>query len=184
VKRAEREAIMRQGVTLPETPRQRRDLAGLEADLEDHPGTGRALPIRLRNFRPSADSYLASLGGPLPYMIRLREIARRTEALETALGAAWYELALECDGQNVFARRWRELTAQWSFHEVNALIERHNRWYPVESRLPMDPARRDYALVNGEEYRREPLDAAWALERFPPSLGAATAFGLQSAKSL
>ena len=29
---------------------------------------------RLRNFRPDAGSYLASLGGPLPYMARLREI--------------------------------------------------------------------------------------------------------------
>ena len=58
-----------------------------------------------------------------------------------------------------------------SFHEVNDLIGRHNRWYPVESRLPMDPRRGDYALVNGRDYRRQPLDAAWALERFPASLG-------------
>ena len=42
---------------------------------------------------------------------------------------------------------------------MNDLIERHNRWYPVEARLPMDPRRRDYALVNGRDYRLEPLDA-------------------------
>jgi hypothetical protein len=52
---------------------------------------------------------------------------------------------------------------------VNDLIDRHNRFYPIESRLPMDPRTRDYALVGGEDYRRRPLDAAWALERFPAS---------------
>ena len=31
----------------------------------------------------------------------------------------------------------------------------------------MDPRTRTYALVGGEDYRRRPLDAAWALERFP-----------------
>ena len=35
----------------------------------------------------------------------------------------------------------------WSFDEVNDLIDRHNRFYPAESRLPMDPRTRDYALV-------------------------------------
>ena len=65
---------MRQGVVLPETPRDRRNLEGLEADLRDSPLRGRELPLRLRNFRPDAGSYLASLGGPLPYMARLREI--------------------------------------------------------------------------------------------------------------
>jgi hypothetical protein len=50
---------------------------------------------------------------------------------------------------------------------VNELIERHNRWYPVESRLRMDPRTGDYALVNGRSYRRPRLGARWVLERFP-----------------
>ena len=50
---------------------------------------------------------------------------------------------------------------------MNALIDAHNRFYPAESRLPMDPRTRNYALVGGEDYRRRPLDAAWALEQFP-----------------
>ncbi len=66
---------------------------------------------------------------------------------------------------------WREIVEAWSFDEVNDLIARHNRWFPVESRLPMDPRRRDYALVNGRDYRRRTLDAAWALARFPVSGG-------------
>jgi hypothetical protein len=39
----------------------------------------------------------------------------------------------------------------------------------------MDPRRGDFALVNGEDYRRPPLDAAWVLERFPAELDRARA---------
>jgi len=172
MKRAEREAILRQGITLPETPRDRRQLAGLAEDLEDHPAAGRPLPLRLRNFRPGADHYLSALNGPLAYMVRLRRIDSLVEGLEASLAAARADIAAECAGDpSRFRRRWRETAATWDFGEVNDLIEGHNRWYPVESRLPMDPARRDYALVNGKDYRRSPLDESWVLERFPSELG-------------
>ena len=151
---------MRQGVVLPETPRDRRNLASLEADLRDSPLRGRELPVRLRNFRPDAGSYLASLGGPLPYMARLREIDAQTIEHERRLAEAYELLGGDPDG-------WRAAAGAWDFAEVNELIERHNRWYPAESRLPMDPRTGDYALVNGRSYRRRPLDEAWVLERFP-----------------
>jgi hypothetical protein len=171
VNRAERERILRQGVVKPETPRQRRQRDALAADLEGSPLVGKRLPSRLRNFRPSAEGYLASLGGPLPYMLRLREIAARTEALEAVLREAWLELAATCDGDaQLFALRWLAAAERWSFYEVNELIARHNRWYPAESRLPMDPRRGDFALVNGKDYRRRPLDADWVLDRFPAEL--------------
>jgi hypothetical protein len=151
---------MRQGVVLPETPRERRDLEGLEADLRDSPLRGRALSLRLRNFRPDAGSYLASLGGPLPYMARLREIDALTVRHEQQLAAAYETLGRDTEA-------WAAVARGWDFGEVNELIDRHNRWYPAESRLPMDPRTGDYALVNGRSYRRRPLDASWVLERFP-----------------
>ena len=151
---------MRQGIVLPETPRDRRDLAGLEADLRDSPLRGRQLQLRLRNFRPDAGSYLASLGGPLPYMARLREIDALTIQHEQRLAEAFAELGRD-------AEAWAAAARRWDFGEVNELIDRHNRWYPAESRLPMDPRTGDYALVNGRSYRRRPLDASWVLERFP-----------------
>jgi hypothetical protein len=160
VRRRERERILRQGVVLPETPRDRRNLEGLEADLRDSPLRGRELPMRLRNFRPDAGSYLASLGGPLPYMARLREIDALTVEHEQRLAEAYGTLDWDPEAWQAFARRW-------DFGEVNELIDRHNRWYPAESRLPMDPRTGDYALVNGRSYRRRPLDASWVLERFP-----------------
>ena len=156
--RRERERILRQGVVLPETPRQRRELAQLREDLVEHPLTGRPLRRRYRNFTVDAGSHLASLGGPLPYMIRLREIERLVDAHLSAL-AERYAI--------VERARWPAVAERWSFHEVNDLIDRHNRWYPLEARLPMDPRTGDYVLVNGEHYSRRPLDAAWVLARFP-----------------
>jgi hypothetical protein len=159
MRRRERERILRQGVALPETPRDRRDLAGLAADVQDSPLRGGDVRVRLRNFRADAGAYLASLGGPLPYMTRLREIDRLTAAHEEALRVALAEVRDPAEG--------RALAEAWDFGEVNDLIDRHNRWYPVEARLPMDPRTGDYALVNGRSYRRPRLDAAWALARTP-----------------
>jgi hypothetical protein len=170
VKRAEREAIMRQGVVLPETPRQRREREALDEDLRSITLRGKPLPVRTRLFRPAADAYLVATRGPLPYMLRLREIEHATEEHEIRLGEAWHELAEECSDEQEFARKWVAAMQATSFDEVNDLIDRHNRWYPAESRLPMDPRRGDYVLVNGHDYRLDPLDAEWALERFPPVL--------------
>ena len=165
VRREERDALLREDVARVQTVRERRQLEGVAEDLRSSPLRGRPLPLRLRNFRPSADGYLASLGGPLPYMVRLREIEALTAEHEQALAAERDRLAAASPER--FDEMWRDVVARWSFDEVNDLIARHNRWYPAESRLPMDPRRRDFALVNGRDYRLRPLDAAWALERFP-----------------
>ena len=86
------------------------------------------------------------------------------------------EMKAACSGDSAsFAERWRAEAARVDLDEVNVLIERHNRWYPVESRLPMDPRTGDYALVNGRDYRLAALDAEWVLERFPASLEEALA---------
>lgn len=166
--RSERDAYLRQGVVLPETPAQRREWENLDEDLRSIEQRGRPLPLRLRNFRPDSDSYLATAGGPLAYMVRLRAIEDETRRHDEALDAAWHLLAAECaeDGGD-FPARWRVVARSWQFERVNDLIDRHNRWYPVESRLSMDPVSGTYALVNGRDYRLEPLDADWILRRFP-----------------
>jgi hypothetical protein len=169
MEKAERDAILREQVVLPESPRQRREREGLEEDLRAGDRRGKPVSLRLTNFRPRADAYLAAARGPLAYMLRLHEIEVQTANHEERLGEEWRALALECGTDAArFEREWRDLAARWSFDEVNDLIERHNRWYPVESRLPMDPRTGTYALVNGRDYRLQPLDADWLLERFPP----------------
>jgi hypothetical protein len=170
VEKAERDLIMRQGVVLPETPRDRRQREALDEDLAAIAAGGRQV-VRLLNFRPSAEAYLAASRGPLAYMLRLREIEQRTAAHEDALAERWHALArARADDPRAFAAEWTQEARATRFDEVNDLVERHNRWYPVESGLPMDPRRGDFALVNGRDYRLPPLDAAWVLERFPADL--------------
>jgi hypothetical protein len=159
-----------------ENDRERREREVLQHDLAGAPYKGRRIRLRPNPFGPATESYVTSLGGPLPYMTRLREIEEETAGHERALAAAWQELADACAGRpELFARRWRALASRWNFVAVNELIDRHNRWYPTESRLPMDPRTRDFALVNGEHYRREPLGPRWILRRFPPRLELARA---------
>ena len=172
----ERKQILGEGGVREENARERYERRVLERSLAGEPFKGRRVATRPHPFHRSAESYVAALGGPLPYMIRVRDIEAATASHERRLEEAWRELArAHARDAGGFARRWRETAAFWNFTEVNELIERHNRFYPAEARLPMDPKSRDYALVNGQPYRRRPLDAAWVLERFPPALAAAAA---------
>jgi hypothetical protein len=174
VHRKEREAILGEWEPRGPNVRERAEQAVLDRDLEGSPMRGKPLPRRLRNSRPAVDRYVASLGGPLPYMQRLRQIELETEQHERRLAEAWHDLARSSHGDpNGFGGRWRRLAERWSFTAVNELIDRHNRWYPTEARLPMDPRSGDFVLVGGRPYRRDPLDADWVLKRFPPELAPA-----------
>ena len=174
VDRRERERILGEWGVRDPNPLEQAAFRRLGEDLDGSPLRGKPTRRRLRNFRPSIESYVASGGGPLPYMQRLREIESETAAHEARLEHAWRALAEECRGDRAaFARRWHELAARWNFTEVNHLIERHNRWFPVEARLAMDPRTGDFVPIAGRSYRLDELDARWVLERFSPDLRAA-----------
>jgi hypothetical protein len=174
--RWERERILGEWGVREGTARSQAERDQLAEELDGSPLKGRPLRRRLRNFRPDAASYITSLGGPLPYMVRLREIHDLTATHERKLGEEWARIAAECRADEAsFARRWRVAAESWNFVEVNDLIERHNRWFPLESRLPMDPRTGDFVKIDGKPYRRRLLDAEWALERFPPLLRRAAA---------
>jgi hypothetical protein len=166
----ERESILREDAPRAQTARERRELENLHEDLRSSPMRGTPLPLRLRNFRAEADGYLASLGGPRHYMLRLREIEGMTADHEHELQTERERLTSTVSREE-FPAAWHAVAEAWRFDEVNELIERHNRWYPVESRLPMDPRRGDFVLVNGRDYRLRPLDAQWILARFPAVVG-------------
>ncbi len=148
---------------LNRTARDEREGRAIERDLPFNALKGRPLRQRLRNFSVGADSYVASLGGPLPWMVRLRTIDELTQEHLERLKEAYRETPCE---------RWPRVAERWDFFEVNDLIDRHNRYFPIEARLPMDPRTGDYATIGGRSYRRRPLDAAWILERFPESAAA------------
>src|SRR3954447_7471707 len=78
VKRPRAEEILGEWGVRDVTPPSQRERERLEQDRDINPLVGRPLRRRVRNFRAEPHSYIASLGGPLPYMQRLRQI----EALE------------------------------------------------------------------------------------------------------
>jgi len=141
----------------PPSAAERELLAG---EYELNPLIGKALPRRIRAFGAQAHTYLASLAGPPLYMQRARLIDEETKRHRARLAEA-YELYRDDPEE------WRRIAERWNFSEVNDLIERHNKWYPVEARLPMDPQTKDFVKVGGRPYGREPLDVSWILEQFP-----------------
>jgi hypothetical protein len=166
----EAKAIMSQGAIRPETPRDREERRVLTEELAVSPVKGRPLEQRLRNFRPDADAAIRALGGPAHWMRRLRAIEDEIDRHEAQLAEAWRALAVETPDAAEFARAWRALAQRWNFAEVNELIARHNRHFPAEARLPMDPRTRDFVKLNGRSYEREPLDEQWILRRWPADL--------------
>jgi len=91
-------------------------------------------------------------------------IHRHRKRLERA-----YEWAQEQHGGNPeeFAAYWRDLAENWRFDDINELIDEHNRWYPAERRLPLNPRTGDYLTIGNRDWRRRRLDTAWVLEQFP-----------------
>jgi hypothetical protein len=169
----EAKAMMSQGAIRPETPRDREERRVLSEEIAVSPLKGQPLQQRLRNFRPDADAAIRGLGGPAFWMRRLRAIEDEIDRHEAQLADAWRALAAKASDANEFAGLWRDTARRWSFAEVNELIERHNRNFPAEARLAMDPRTRDFVKVNGRSYEREPLDAEWILDRWPVDFEAA-----------
>ena len=170
--RRERERILGEHAPRDPTLLESRLADKLEQDLEGSPVKGKPLERRLRNFSLAADRYALSLAGPPAHSRRLREIEEEIAAHRDALRRAYDELVARRDPAG-FERAWRARAARWRFDAVNELIERHNLFYPVEARLPMDPRTRDFVLVGGKPYRIRPLDTDWILEFFPPHRAAA-----------
>ena len=161
MKRPRAEEILGEWGIRDVTPPSQAERAVIESDGEINPLTGRPLRRRIRNFRSEPDLFLASLGGPLPYMRRLRTIEEETAAHLARLTEAYEEQ------QRGNQAGWRRTAESWDFGELNDLIDKHNRWYPIEARLAMDPRSRDFVKIAGKPYGLEPLDAAWVLARFP-----------------
>ena len=170
--RRERERIMKEGGVHEGTARTRAAADLLQEDLEDSPLKGKPLRRVWRNFRPDVASHVGALGGPLPYMQRVREIERLTEQHERELADEWMALAADIRDPAELARAWRKTAQRRNFAEVNELIDRHNRFFPIEARLPMDPRTGDFVRIGGRHYERRPLDAGWVLERFPATRAA------------
>ena len=142
--RRERERILGEWGVRDDTVRGRVQRDALARAPADSPLVGRPLRRRWRNFVAEADAYVASLGGPLPYMQRLRAIHDETEEHAARLERRWLELARECRGDEAeFARRWRRTAERWNFAAVNELAIDESEWEPDADIDSDDPAVRD-----------------------------------------
>jgi hypothetical protein len=127
----------------------------------------RRLTRRSLRSASTVEQYLQA--GVVPRFIeRARQIEDGTHRHRRRLTRA-YEWAQETYGRDTaeFTRYWLELAETWRFDDVNELIDEHNKWYPAERKLPLNPRTGDYLTIGNRDWRRRRLDAAWILEQFP-----------------
>jgi hypothetical protein len=127
---------------------------------------GRPLPQRFRLGPAELDRYLAGQLQGFSYMRRLRAIEDEESRHLRELREAWTQLAEEAGDDAAFALAWHEVAAGWSFRRINDLVAKHNAYYAIEARVPMNPRTGTYA----RNWKRGRYDAEWILERFPPAL--------------
>jgi hypothetical protein len=136
-------------------------------DLDASTGLGKPISSRARMSRRTVEAYLKAGVRPR-WMERIAEIDHSIAAQRRRLGRAYRRMQEECDGDTqLFSGRWHAYVERLRFDELNELIGQHNAWYPIERDLPMDLRTRDYVLINGRSYRREPLTREWVLAQFP-----------------
>jgi len=111
---------------------------------------------------PSSQSLLVGLVSIPRFAERAIEIEQRTASHRRRLAEAGAELREAYGEGDLLAAALRRLARTWSLDDVNALIDEHNRWFPIERNLPLDPATGEYVPVLGRTYRLERLDAGWA----------------------
>jgi hypothetical protein len=133
--------------------------------------SGRPLPDRIRLGPVEVDRYFAGQLQGLAYMRRLRAIEDEEARHLRELGEARRTLADDEPDDAAFALAWREVASAWDFRRINDLIAKHNAYYAIEARVPMNPRTGGYA----RRWQRGEYTAEWILERFPPSLRRARA---------
>jgi hypothetical protein len=141
---------------------------GHEKNLSEHvPSALLSLEDRVRAM---------AVGGAPAWSRRLKRIHDMTNAAEAEAHDAWRKLAASVRGNaGRFAVEWQRHVSRIDFSVVNAQIQHHNHYFPMEANLAMDPRTLDYVKFGGEDYRRRLLTAGWILAQFPPDLQAALA---------
>jgi hypothetical protein len=111
---------------------------------------------------PTSQGLLIGLVGVPRFAERVLEIEGRTMSHRRRLVEARRELEAVYGEGDLLAAALRRLTRSWCFADVNALIDEHNRWFPIERNLPLDPATGEYLPVLGRTHRLERLGSGWA----------------------
>jgi hypothetical protein len=105
---------------------------------------------------------LLGLIGVPRFAERALEIEQLVESHRRRLREARTDLESAHADTDLLAPAVRRLARTWRFDDVNALIDEHNRWFPIERNLPLDPATGEYVPVLGRTHRLERLGPGWA----------------------
>jgi hypothetical protein len=132
---------------------------------------GQPLRQRLQLGPIELDRYLAGQLHGLAYMRRLRAIEDEEARHLRELSEAWLALVDAGHDDASFAITWRGLASAWDLRRINDLVAKHNAFYAIEARVPMNPRTGRYART----WRRGEYTVEWILERFPPLLKRARA---------
>lgn len=171
--------------TLAATRLSRRRLSNRQLEEEARINEAPPIPGHEKNLSEHIPSSLIStadrvralaVGGAPAWSRRLKRIHDLTASLTVRLQGEWHLQAVAARGDRArFAEHWQRLATSFDFAKINDLIEKHNRYFPIEANLPMDVKTLDYVSFAGADYRRVPLNGAWILGQFPPDLDAALA---------
>jgi hypothetical protein len=132
---------------------------------------GTPLPQRIQLGPLELDRYLAGQLQGLAYMRRLRAIEDEEARQLRELTEAWLALADDEPDDVSFASAWHEVASACDFRRINDLVAKHNAFYAIEARVPMNPRTGKYA----RNWQRSEYTDEWILERLPPLLKRARA---------
>ncbi|MBI4329494.1 MAG: hypothetical protein HY685_06485 [Chloroflexi bacterium] len=136
---------------------------------------GRPQEIHRAPFSFSVEEAVkGAVQGPPRYIRPLKQIEDLTDQALERLRLRWRQLAQELkERPEAFAEAWLAAARRERFSRINRLIDQHNRYYPIEADLPMDPRTGGYRLRCGGTWKKELLGAAWVLRELPADLGKA-----------
>lgn len=122
-----------------------------------------------RNFTITTEERVRALAiGAPAYATRKKSLEDKEESLVKAL-LMLHDKEIAA-GRDPMVAVHRHATTV-NFEKLNVIVAKHNRWYPIEANLPIDPGTGCY-LQGGRPWEREPL---WTLERLLEAFAVALA---------
>jgi len=110
--------------------------------------------VPARNFTlTTEDRVRAAAAGPPAYMRRLRNIEDLEEGIVRVLAELCEEARAEGQPGDAQAAHARAAAPKHAMKRLDDLITRHNRWYPIEANLPMQPRSGELIDRTGEPWR-------------------------------
>jgi hypothetical protein len=110
--------------------------------------------VPARNFTlTTEDRVRAAAAGPPAYMRRLRTIEDLEEGIVRVLVELCEESRAGGAPPEAQAEHARAAAPKHALRRLDDLIARHNRWYPIEANLPMQPRSGELIDRTGEPWR-------------------------------